>query len=199
MVLDSYYSGANPNWNSFYGNNGINDGCKLSAVLPKVCLGDNDSIIALPAGSFLTLGFTDNLIFDAVGQDDLFIEENGGGQEFGELFVSPDGVNFTFLDTMNGATINSFDLADYPYNDVVKAVKIIGLDNGGCIPGFDLERVYGIEGANCPCGAMLEKFPSDICAIDTMINLQQLVLDSCLLYTSPSPRDKRQSRMPSSA
>ena len=24
-------------------------------------------------------------------------------------------------------------------------------------------------------------------------------LDSCLLYTSPSPRDKRQSRMPSSA
>ena len=25
------------------------------------------------------------------------------------------------------------------------------------------------------------------------------VIDSCLLYTSPSPRDKRQSRMPSSA
>ena len=25
------------------------------------------------------------------------------------------------------------------------------------------------------------------------------VLDICLLYTSPSPRDKRQSRMPSSA
>ena len=25
------------------------------------------------------------------------------------------------------------------------------------------------------------------------------LLDSCLLYTSPSPRDKRQSRMPSSA
>ena len=25
------------------------------------------------------------------------------------------------------------------------------------------------------------------------------ILDACLLYTSPSPRDKRQSRMPSSA
>ena len=26
-----------------------------------------------------------------------------------------------------------------------------------------------------------------------------MVINSCLLYTSPSPRDKRQSRMPSSA
>ena len=26
-----------------------------------------------------------------------------------------------------------------------------------------------------------------------------LLVDTCLLYTSPSPRDKRQSRMPSSA
>ena len=30
-------------------------------------------------------------------------------------------------------------------------------------------------------------------------NSQQLAIQSCLLYTSPSPRDKRQSRMPSSA
>ena len=29
--------------------------------------------------------------------------------------------------------------------------------------------------------------------------LGELVISSCLLYTSPSPRDKRQSRMPSSA
>ena len=28
---------------------------------------------------------------------------------------------------------------------------------------------------------------------------EQLDIDGCLLYTSPSPRDKRQSRMPSSA
>ena len=33
---------------------------------------------------------------------------------------------------------------------------------------------------------------------DTWETLDQL-LASCLLYTSPSPRDKRQSRMPSSA
>ena len=29
--------------------------------------------------------------------------------------------------------------------------------------------------------------------------LQKMVSQTCLLYTSPSPRDKRQSRMPSSA
>ena len=30
-------------------------------------------------------------------------------------------------------------------------------------------------------------------------NRAVIIIDSCLLYTSPSPRDKRQSRMPSSA
>ena len=34
----------------------------------------------------------------------------------------------------------------------------------------------------------------------TMVDIGQFtMLDNCLLYTSPSPRDKRQSRMPSSA
>ena len=31
------------------------------------------------------------------------------------------------------------------------------------------------------------------------VERQVVLFDSCLLYTSPSPRDKRQSRMPSSA
>ena len=31
------------------------------------------------------------------------------------------------------------------------------------------------------------------------IQISRWLLKSCLLYTSPSPRDKRQSRMPSSA
>ena len=34
---------------------------------------------------------------------------------------------------------------------------------------------------------------------DTLWNRQAISPDPCLLYTSPSPRDKRQSRMPSSA
>ena len=34
---------------------------------------------------------------------------------------------------------------------------------------------------------------------DIFLQSQTSEIDSCLLYTSPSPRDKRQSRMPSSA
>ena len=37
---------------------------------------------------------------------------------------------------------------------------------------------------------LIKKHPSELTDVCTM---------SCLLYTSPSPRDKRQSRMPSSA
>ena len=39
---------------------------------------------------------------------------------------------------------------------------------------------------------------TDILDVETAKDLESLT-DSCLLYTSPSPRDKRQSRMPSSA
>ena len=42
----------------------------------------------------------------------------------------------------------------------------------------------------------LELFDAD--APNTVANFVKLAKD-CLLYTSPSPRDKRQSRMPSSA
>ena len=183
-ITDASYSGANPDFNNFYGNNGTDDGCDLFLVSPAVCLGDTDSIVALPTGSFITIEFTDNLVFDAPQQDDLFIEEIGGGQEFGELYVSPDGTNFTYLDMLNGAQLNSFDLADYPYDDFVKAIKIIGLDYGGCIPGLDISRVFGVEGANCPCGARLISFPADLCAADTTISLSALVMDSTQGYWS---------------
>ncbi len=175
-IIDAFYSGTNPEFNDFYGNNGTSDGCRLFLIDPEVCLGDTDFVVCLPEGSYITVGFTDNLIFDAPGQDDLFIQEQGGGQELGEVWVSPDGVNFTFLDTLNGRLINSYDLADYPYDDVVKAVRVIGLDFGGCNPGLELQRVFGIQGANCDCGAQLGSFPTDICAVDTTVFLNQYLL-----------------------
>ena len=39
----------------------------------------------------------------------------------------------------------------------------------------------------------------DIYNIYGFVRFADEIVDSCLLYTSPSPRDKRQSRMPSSA
>ena len=64
---------------------------------------------------------------------------------------------------------------------------------------LDEERCQQIEADN------LREFEEDEPELDNPFEAQQLVLCSldlfmdCLLYTSPSPRDKRQSRMPSSA
>ena len=62
-------------------------------------------------------------------------------------------------------------------------------------------------GASCENNAFVRAFASFFCDVrdmfqpgSHMITLkEQRELDCCLLYTSPSPRDKRQSRMPSSA
>ena len=50
----------------------------------------------------------------------------------------------------------------------------------------------------------LEQFDRNSSAAEAQLSLEEGALDGvvnniCLLYTSPSPRDKRQSRMPSSA
>ena len=42
-------------------------------------------------------------------------------------------------------------------------------------------------------------WPTTPAAAPAALELAQVVPNPCLLYTSPSPRDKRQSRMPSSA
>ena len=47
------------------------------------------------------------------------------------------------------------------------------------------------------CGHCVDICPSDIMHIDETIRRAKNI--DCLLYTSPSPRDKRQSRMPASA
>ena len=45
----------------------------------------------------------------------------------------------------------------------------------------------------------LESYESDLANTDDDDDLEVATFNACLLYTSPSPRDKRQSRMPSSA
>ena len=69
--------------------------------------------------------------------------------------------------------------------------------------GDGIARVHGLT--NVAAGEMVE-FPGGI--IGLAFNLEEnsvgiIILGDylkiCLLYTSPSPRDKRQSRMPSSA
>ena len=57
--------------------------------------------------------------------------------------------------------------------------------------GLDPERYSGFA-----AGLGVERFCMVRHGID---DIRRLYTSDCLLYTSPSPRDKRQSRMPSSA
>ena len=42
-------------------------------------------------------------------------------------------------------------------------------------------------------------FSADVLAVDSPTEVDIARSDNCLLYTSPSPRDRQKSRMPSSA
>ena len=55
------------------------------------------------------------------------------------------------------------------------------------------------DGALIALEKELREKESDLAATETRLQGLQDTVDTCLLYTSPSPRDKRQSRMPSSA
>ena len=72
------------------------------------------------------------------------------------------------------------NIPSHPLEPILAGVLLTANDEGLTINGFDYE-------------------------ISTEVTIPAEVVDngsvvvSCLLYTSPSPRDKRQSRMPSSA
>ena len=57
----------------------------------------------------------------------------------------------------------------------------------------------GFEGGQMPLQQRVPKFGFSSRVNNSLKQLNLRDLKDCLLYTSPSPRDKRQSRMPSSA
>ena len=72
----------------------------------------------------------------------------------------------------------------------VKCLKAFGMDDVSYLVPNRFEYGYGLSPEIVGMAAM--RHPDIIVTVDNGIS-------SCLLYTSPSPRDKRQSRMPSSA
>ena len=56
-----------------------------------------------------------------------------------------------------------------------------------CLENEEVEYIFGIPGEE------------NIAVMDALLDSSIKFVTTCLLYTSPSPRDKRQSRMPSSA
>ncbi len=144
-ILDSYYSGVNPNFDTFYG--GDADGGPKLVPLSYAIDADETTAVSLPTDSYLTLGFSKIAIIDAENQDDLYIVEAGAGGEDAKVYVSSDFENFSYLGLAQDDVTTSFDLADIGFTTPVVAVKVVGQDSGGSWPGFDLHEVKGLVGS----------------------------------------------------
>jgi hypothetical protein len=144
-VIDYFDSGAGPMPGPYGGT--FPGAFPVPVPLSHATDGDATTFVSLPQNSFLTLGFSGGFVFDGPGLD-LFVSEVGDNDELADIFISSDfGVTFTFLGQATTATVSGFDLGAIGYTDNVNAVKIVGLDNFGGSPGFDVAFVQGLEGS----------------------------------------------------
>lgn len=120
----------------------------VGTISLNVVLGDEEfpsvDALSLPTGSFITVGFQNELIIDGPGND-IFIREVGAAGDRANVFVSADGVNFTFLGLAQDNVTTAFDLASVGFTEPVQAVRIVGLDNQGASPGFDVANVQALQ------------------------------------------------------
>jgi hypothetical protein len=144
-VIDYFDSGAGPMPGPYGGT--FPGAFPVPVPLSHATDGNGTTFVSLPQNSFLTLGFSGGFVFDGPGLD-LFVSEVGANDELADVFISSDfGVTFTFLGQATTATVSGFDLGAIGYTDNVNAVKIVGLDNFGASPGFDVAFVQGLEGS----------------------------------------------------
>ena len=159
LLVEAYYSGANPEYNDFYGEDikvthkrtgepYIWSSGKIKPINPSVVLGINPDYVSLPTGSYVIIKFTNNVVIDVANQDDIFITEKGCANDRAEVYISSDGKTFTFLGIVGDCKTNSLDLASIGFKDVVRFVKVVGLDNNGVTPGYDLVNIKGLPGAS---------------------------------------------------
>ena len=145
-VLDFFDSGAGPIAGPY---GGLFPGAFPVSVSTSVVLGGPSSpadFLSLPRGSYVTVGFTGETVIDGVGND-IFISEVGANGERADVFVSRNGINFVFLGTALDSSVTAFDLASIGWIGAVTAVRVIGLDNFGGSPGFDVDFVQVLPGS----------------------------------------------------
>ena len=150
VVLEFYDSGAGPMDGPYGRNSDTSVGDVPVSVSTDVVLGTvtfpfND-FLSLPTGSYVTVGFLDETVIDGDG-DDIFIFEQDASGEEADVYVSSNNVDFTFLGRANDGVSTSFDLADIGFTDPVSAVRIVGRDNLGGSPGFDVILVQVLSGS----------------------------------------------------
>jgi len=151
-VTAYFDSGAGPMVGPYGGLNGAGGAFPVS-VPTSVVLGSDtpgdETFLSLPTGSFVTVRFTDEVILDGAGND-IFIQEIGANGETANVFVSSDGIAFTFLGLAQDDVTTAFDLSSISFTDPVSYVRILGLDSLGGSPGFDVVNVQGLPGSVKP-------------------------------------------------
>ena len=80
---------------------------------------------------------------------------------------------------------------------IAKACKLTSLVHQSQIFRDEFEQAFG-ENSGIPA-AVCTRWNSTLRQLQAVVALEQKKLTTCLLYTSPSPRDRQKSRMPSSA
>lgn len=154
VIVEAHFEPNNLGFKFFYG--GYPNQFPLDLPL-TVVLEEDNRFISLPKGSYLILKFTDNFIIDGEGPD-IFLKEVGASGERASVYVSSDGKNFTFLGIAKDDSTTALDLGAINYKQSVQYVKIIGLDNFGGSPGFDLECVYALPRSNVKSYTFLSEF-----------------------------------------
>ena len=149
VVVQYSDSGTGPRPGPYGGLGGLSGAFPVS-VSTSVVLGSDvagsETFLSLPTGSFITVQFTDEVVINGPGND-IFIQEIGASGEDANVFVSSDGVAFTFLGLAQDDVTTAFDLGSISFTGSVSFVKIVGLDNGGASPGFDVVNVQGLPGS----------------------------------------------------
>ncbi len=154
VIVEAHFEPNNLGFKFFYG--GYPNQFPIDLPL-TVVLEEDNRFISLPKGSYLVLKFTDNFIIDGEGPD-IFLKEIGASGERASVYVSSDGINFSYLGIARDDSTTALDLASINYKQPVYYVKIVGLDNFGGSPGFDLECVYALPRSNVKNYTFLSEF-----------------------------------------
>ncbi len=157
VIVEAHFEPNNLGFKFFYG--GYPNQFPLDLPL-TVVLEEDNRFISLPKGSYLVLKFTDNFIIDGEGPD-IFLKEVGASGERASVYVSTDGNNFTFLGNAKDDSTTALNLAMINYKEPVYYIKIVGLDNFGGSPGFDLECVYALPRSNVRSYTFLSEFEEE--------------------------------------
>jgi Ca2+-binding RTX toxin-like protein len=146
-VLDFFDSGAGP-LSGPYG--GTYPGSYPAPVSLDVVLGKDGSTVdflSLPTGSSVVVGFRDEVILDRAGND-IFVTEVANEGERADVYVSSNNSTFHKVGQATGGTEAAFDLAEIGFRAPVTAIKIVGLNNAGGSPGYDVVNVRALHSAD---------------------------------------------------